>query len=395
MSESKDGRSLFADQAVDRLGDEVDALGGTRVLLVSDPARRHVDLAVAALGERPCAIFADARVHVPREVVDAARQALEEACADTVVTVGGGSATGLGKALRLERNDLRFVAVPTTYAGSEQTRIWGVRDGGDKRTGRDDAVRPDRVIYDPRLTRTLPRALTVQSLTNALAHPVSALSTGSLGSDEERDARRAVAATWDALLELTAEPDHLDARLQALRGAAQAAKVLDGGSLGVHHRVAHRLGGRFDLEHAALHAVLLPAFIDHLQHSHEDAFAAVREATRDPDPARTLFDLLVRAGAPTAIGNMGPGWEDVRAAIATDDAVPDEALSWVARAWIGDRPSSAHRRLDGFPADAPVVVVGPPLAQARRVVVTFHGSVHLYTRDFDFTLRPGFESGVC
>lgn len=373
MSGTEDTRSegrpelRRAPGALHALGEVLAELGARRVLLVTGPSRRHVSEALAALGDLPHRVLPGARTHVPADAVRAAVEAVDRDQADTVVALGGGAAVGLGKALRQERPALRFVAVPTTYAGSELTSIWGRTDAGEKRTGRDPRVRPDVVIHDPDLTAALPRRQAIQSLANALAHPVSALS---VDGDGREAAVGAIDAVWSALLGLAAEPDDRRARLEAFRGAAAAARVLDAGRLGVHHRVAHALGGRFDLPHAALHAMLLPAFIDHLSRTAPAAFDAVREGMAVPDPAAALHDALARVGAPVSLGAaFDLPWEEVRGALVAAQLPGCEG--WVRDAWLGHRPSARHRREDwGLPL--PVVVSGPAPSAARRVVVAFH-----------------------
>src|SRR5512140_1468025 len=163
-----------AGTSADRLG-ETESLGLKRVLVVCTPGRAKDAARLAArLGERGAGVFAEAREHVPVETVKAARKALDAAGADGVLALGGGSAIGLAKALALE-TAVRIVAVPTTYSGSEMTSVYGVTQGGEKRTGRDARVRPALVVYDPDRTATLPRAVALPSLWNAMAHAVEAL----------------------------------------------------------------------------------------------------------------------------------------------------------------------------------------------------------------------------
>src|SRR5262249_8918642 len=151
------------------------------------PSRRYVDRVLPALASFQPVVFDGARVHVPVEVVEAAASMLAASEADAVVAVGGGSAIGLGKALRLG-HPIRFAAVPTTYAGSERTAIYGTTRGSEKQTGRDERVRPDVVVHDAALGATLPISLSIQSLANALAHVVSVLSMGSLAGEERAGA---------------------------------------------------------------------------------------------------------------------------------------------------------------------------------------------------------------
>jgi maleylacetate reductase len=269
--------------------------GAHRVLVLCGPNRRHVDAFTGALAPFTPTIFDGARVHVPAEVVDQAAAALGDA--DTIVAIGGGSPIGLGKALK-RTHPLRFAAVPTTYAGSEMTTMYGITRDGAKTTGRDDRVRPDVVLYDAALTVTMPIALTIQSLFNALAHCVSVLSTGSLAGDDRTDAVATAGALTRVMDDLLRDPTDLAARTAALRAASAAGVAADRGKPGAQHRLAHRLGGALDLDHAALHAVLLPRFVDHLRATQP---ALVAELAL-PD----LDALLARAGAPRTLDQLLP-----------------------------------------------------------------------------------------
>ncbi len=145
-------RVIFGVGSLERLPDEVGRLGAKRALVVTTPAeRRFADDAAARLGPVAIDIFAEAVMHVPIETARAARQRAAEIEADCCVAIGGGSTIGLGKAIALE-SPLPIVAVPTTYAGSEMTPIYGLTEGGMKKTGRDRRVLPTTVLYDPLLT---------------------------------------------------------------------------------------------------------------------------------------------------------------------------------------------------------------------------------------------------
>lgn len=290
-----------------------DRLAGARVLVLAS-SQRHVAALRAALPGRDVAVFDGARVHVPVETVEAATAALAASGADTIVAIGGGSPIGLGKALRLT-HDVRFVAVPTTYAGSEMTRLYGITRGRDKQTGKDERVRPDLVLYDVALTTTMPLALSVQSLMNAIAHVASALSTGSIPTDEGLAAVHAAAL---AIGGVVAAPEDVTARSSALRAASACAALIDRGKAGMQHALAHLLGGAFDLDHAALHAVLLPHFLAHVARTDPELGAALdaeRLATR-------LRGQLAAAGAPTTLGALGVTRGALDAVLATRPEIP-------------------------------------------------------------------------
>ena len=90
-------------------------------------------------------------MHVPVEVAEQARAAAAEHGIDLLVCVGGGSTTGLAKAVAMTTG-LPIIAVPTTYAGSEATNVWGLTEAARKTTGVDDRVLPVTVVYDAALT---------------------------------------------------------------------------------------------------------------------------------------------------------------------------------------------------------------------------------------------------
>jgi maleylacetate reductase len=166
---------IFGAGSLDRLAYEIDLLGAKRALVLCTPQQttQAQDVAVR-LGDRCAGIFAHAVMHVPIETARMARSEANRLGADCAVAIGGGSTTGLGKAIALE-SALPILAIPTTYAGSEMTPIYGITEGGIKKTGRDSRVVPKSVIYDPTLTVGLPTPLSVTSGFNAIAHAAEAL----------------------------------------------------------------------------------------------------------------------------------------------------------------------------------------------------------------------------
>ena len=169
------GRVVFGAGALDELPREIERLGARRALVLSTPEQRAQAEDVARrLGARCAGVFPRAVMHVPIEVAREARAEAQRLDADCAVAIGGGSTTGLGKAIALE-SALPILAIPTTYAGSEMTPIYGITEGGAKKTGRDARVLPKTVIYDPTLTLGLPVGLSVTSGMNAIAHAVEGL----------------------------------------------------------------------------------------------------------------------------------------------------------------------------------------------------------------------------
>jgi maleylacetate reductase len=335
-------RVVFGAGSSARLGEEVERLGLGRVLVLCTPeqeplARRLAD----GLGPRAAGVYPHARMHVPVEVAARARAAAAELGADGCVAAGGGSTIGLGKAIALEHG-LPVVAVPTTYAGSEMTPIWGLTENGRKRTGRDPAVLPRSVVYDPELTLTLPVALSVTSGFNAMAHAVEGLYAPDASPIISLMAREGAQALIEALPDVAARPTDLAARTRAQYGAWLCGAVLGATTMSLHHKLCHVLGGTFDLPHAEVHTVVLPHVV-----AFNATAAPVLGAVLGPDPGGALWDLATKLGAPRSLAELGMPEsgvaEVVRQAVASPYANPrpvtaDDLTRLVEAARRGERP---------------------------------------------------------
>lgn len=282
------------------------------MLLLCSPEQAATGAEVAAaLGDKAAGVLAEARMHVPVEVAHRAREVATELGADGCVAVGGGSAVGLGKAIALEHG-LPVVAVPTTYAGSEMTPVWGLTEGGQKRTGRDVRVLPASVVYDPATTVSLPAQLSVSSGMNAIAHAVEGLyapDATPIVSLMAEEGTRALAA---ALPRVVADGSDLDARGEAQYGAWLCGAVLAATTMSLHHRLCHTLGGTLDLPHAQTHTVVLPHALAYNQPAVPDAVAALSRALGGvADPARELWELAGGLGAPRSLAELGMREDDI------------------------------------------------------------------------------------
>lgn len=298
------GRVLQGAGAWALVPDEIERLGSQRVLVVAAPsAAGHARDLAAALGERHAATFGSPVQHTPVEVTAEALALAGEVRADALVAIGGGSAIGLSKALAV-RTGMPQVAVPTTYAGSEATPVLGETENGVKTTRRDPALAPGTVVYDPELTLSMPRGLTLTSALNALAHAVEALwDTGASAATRAYGVESA-----DGIL--TALPVVLDDLSDvAARGRLQEAAWLAGACLaqarmGLHHQLAHVLGGTFGLPHAELHALLLAHVMRFDLVAAPDAAARLARLT-DGDPVLAVSALAARHEGPTTLGALG------------------------------------------------------------------------------------------
>jgi len=256
--ESLPGRVVFGSGALDQLPQEIERLGARRALVLSTPQQQGLARDIAErIGERSAGIFPQAVMHVPVEVARQARAEAERLGADCVVAAGGGSTIGLGKAIALH-SSLPILAIPTTYAGSEMTPIYGLTEAGLKRTGRDRRVLPRTVIYDPMLTLDLPPAMSITSGFNAIAHAVEALyaeEPNPITAMMAEDGIRALTRGMPAILK---NPHDVTGRSDCLYGAWLCGSVLGTTGMAVHHKLCHVLGGTWNLPHAETHTVVLP-----------------------------------------------------------------------------------------------------------------------------------------
>jgi maleylacetate reductase len=346
-------RVVFGAGSLADLPDEVDRLGLERVLVLCSPEQEATGHTVAAaLGKHAAGVLAEARMHVPVEVAHRAREVAAELRADGCVVVGGGSAIGLGKAIALE-HALPIIAVPTTYAGSEMTPVWGLTEGGQKRTGRDNRVLPKSVLYDPEMTLSLPAQLSAASGMNAVAHAVEGLYAPDATPIISLMAEEGTRALTSALPRVVADGRDLDARTDAQYGAWLCGAVLAATTMSLHHKLCHTLGGTLDLPHAQTHTVVLPHALAYNQPAAPDAVAALSRALGGvADPARALWELADRLGAPRSLAELGMKEADIpriaELAVANPYANPRpvtrggvEAL--LRAAWAGEAPTALRR----------------------------------------------------
>jgi maleylacetate reductase len=299
------GKVIFGFGTLSEVAGEVRALGCGRALVLSTPAQAAAahDLR-ARLGDLAVGVFAEAAMHTPVEVTERALEVVKAVGADCTVALGGGSTTGLGKAIAL-RTDLPQIAIPTTYAGSEATPILGETQGGAKTTQRTLKVLPEVIIYDVELTYGLPAALSVTSGMNAIAHAVEALYARDANPVISMLAEQGIAAIARALPAIAKVPADREARSDALYGAWACGTCLGAVGMALHHKLCHTLGGAFDLPHAETHTVLLPHATAYNAAAAPAAMARIARALGVADAATGLFDLETSLGAPTTLAQLG------------------------------------------------------------------------------------------
>lgn len=299
------GRVVFGVGALDQLPREIELLGATRALVLSTPEQEaQADDVAKRLGARCAGIFPRAVMHVPIEVARAAREEAKRLGADCAVAIGGGSTTGLGKAIALE-SALPILAIPTTYAGSEMTPIYGLTEGGLKKTGRDRKVLPKTVIYDPTLTLGLPVGLSVTSGFNAIAHAAEGLYAEDANPIMSLMAEDGIRALAHGLPAIVKNPKDMEARSECLYGAWLCGAVLGAVGMALHHKLCHVLGGTWNLPHAETHTVVLPQALAYNADAAPDAMRRVERALGAPHAAQGIYDLMKTLGAPLALKDVG------------------------------------------------------------------------------------------
>ncbi|MFD1709904.1 maleylacetate reductase [Ottowia sp. GY511] len=304
-------RVVFGAGSLARLAGEIDTLGARRALVLSTPEQRpQAERVVELLGDKAAGIFDRAVMHVPIETAREAREVAQKLGADCAVAIGGGSTTGLGKTIALD-SGLPIIAIPTTYAGSEMTPIYGITEGGLKKTGKDARVLPRTVIYDPELSRTLPVRLSITSGLNAIAHAAEGLYAKDGNPVMDLMAAEGIRALARALPVLRQTPDDLDARSDALYGAWLCGSVLGNVGMALHHKLCHTLGGSFNLPHAEVHTVVLPHAIAFNASAAPEAVRRIAEALGSDNAAQGLQDLARDNGAPIALKDIGMRAEDL------------------------------------------------------------------------------------
>jgi alcohol dehydrogenase class IV len=304
-------RVVFGAGSLTHLDREVDLLGAKRIFVLCTPEQQPLAEDIAQrLGQRAVGVYPKAVMHVPVEVANAAIQEADRLAADSLIAVGGGSTIGLAKAIALQ-TARPILAIPTTYAGSEMTPIWGMTENGLKKTGRDTRVLPRTVIYDPQLTLSLPVSLSITSGMNAIAHAAEGLYAQDSNPVMDLMAEEGIRALAEAIPVLRDHPSDIDSRSNALYGAWLCGTVLGNVGMALHHKLCHTLGGTLNLPHAEVHTVVLPHAIAFNADAAPNAMQRIARALQREEAANGLYHLAKDNGAPYALRDIGMQEKDI------------------------------------------------------------------------------------
>lgn len=305
IANSAEVRVSFGPGVRHQVAEEIERLGAKRALILSTPEQAETALTFAKdVGGRAAGVFTGATMHTPVSVTEEALSHVAEVDADCIVAVGGGSTTGLAKAIAY-RTDLPQIIVPTTYAGSEATPILGQTEDGLKTTLKDARVQPEVILYDAELVASLPVPITVTSALNAIAHAVEGLYAQDRNPLSSALAVEGMRAFAEALPRVIEAPDDLDARGETLYGAWLCGTVLGQVGMALHHKLCHTLGGTFDLPHAATHAIILPHATAFNARAVPQLLAPVAEAFGASDAGAALYRFAADNGAPLRLSDLG------------------------------------------------------------------------------------------
>ncbi|HWJ72555.1 MAG TPA: maleylacetate reductase [Kaistia sp.] len=340
-------RVVFGSGTLARAGEEVSRLGHDKALVLSTPHQKaDAEKLADSLGSLAAGVFADATMHTPVEVTETAVEAFRASGATAVVSLGGGSTTGLGKAIAL-RTGADQVVIPTTYAGSEMTDILGETANGEKTTRRSPDIRPETVIYDVDLTLSLPVGLTVTSAMNAIAHAMEAFYAPDRNPVIVLMIKDAMAAFRDGIPRLIEDPKDRAARTEALYAAWCCSTALGYVQMALHHKLAHVFGGSFDTPHAETHAILLPYTAAFNEVAVPELLAPIAEAFGGGSAGGALWDFAKSVGSPLSLKAIGISETDLdrATAIAVKNAYanprpiePGSIRELLQAAWEGRRP---------------------------------------------------------
>ncbi|KAK2741243.1 hypothetical protein FQN57_005705 [Myotisia sp. PD_48] len=310
---SNPSRVIFGHGTINSLPSEIARLDLTAPLILSTPEQgQQADHVKNLLKGQVAGVFDRATMHTPTHITEEALEYAQAQKADSVISIGGGSTIGLGKAISI-RTGLPHICIPTTYAGSEMTPILGETADGVKKTRSDPKILPGTVIYDVDLSTTLPAGMSATSGVNAIAHAVEALYARNRNPIIRLLAKEGIKSLATALPEIIANPDSKSARSAALYGAWLCGTCLGSVGMSIHHKLCHTLGGSFNLPHAETHTAVLPHAISYNSPHIPDAMADLAEVLpgSEGDAIKGLNLLLAKLRVKRGVQEFGMKEEDI------------------------------------------------------------------------------------
>jgi maleylacetate reductase len=306
-------RIVFGAGAVAALRPETDFHKISRLVVLCSPSR--ADLArklIAPVADRCHGFCETAGQTMPRAAFERILGEIKRVNADGFIVIGGGSPIGLAKAAAATTG-LPYIAIVTTYSGSEMAARWYIGVAEERIGGDTAAALPATAIYDPELTLDLPPGVSAASGMNAMAHAVESLYGIDTNPVVQTMAEEAVRLLGTSLPRVVDDPRDLEARTNVLYAAWLAGNFR--AKVGLEHAIAQRVRQWFNLDHARTHAIATPYAIGFNAPAAPEAMRRIERALGVNSAARGLYDLNVRLGLPTGFKHLGLKESDVGKAI--------------------------------------------------------------------------------
>ena len=312
-------RIVFGAGAIAALRAEADLHKILRLLVLCSPSRAELARKlIAPVAERCLGFCETAGQTMPRDAFDRIVGDIKRADANGFIVIGGGSPIGLAKAAAATTG-IPYIAVVTTYSGSEMAARWYIGVAENRIDGESVAALPATAIYDPELTLDLPPAVSAASGMNAMAHAVESLYGVDTNPVVQSMAEEAVRLLGSSLPRIVQNPRDLAARTDALYAAWLAGNFR--AKVGLEHAIAQRLRQWFNLDHARTHAIATPYAVGFNAAAAPEAMARIWRALGVNDAARGLYDLNVRLGLPIGLREFGLKESDIDKAVEVISAV--------------------------------------------------------------------------
>ncbi len=311
--------------SLDRLGELVAELGGSRIVLVTDPGIRaagHVGRALSACDGMPLEVFVfDGVEENPTTAhVEAGRAFAAERDIDFIVGLGGGSAMDCAKGINFlltnggRMEDYRGVGkaaqpmlpslgIPTTAGTGSEAQSFALiaqHDTHRKMACGDEKAHFRTVILDPELAATMPVSVAVATGLDAISHALEsyvATTRNPVSQMYAREAWRLLSGNFEAAL---LEPDDLARRGSMQIGAYLSGAAIECSMLGAAHACANPLTARFDITHGIAVAAMLPAVIRFNAAAVADLYGELSAALAD-----TVETLSAAGGRDLRLGALG------------------------------------------------------------------------------------------
>lgn len=299
----------------------VRALGGNRVLVVTDPGVRAAGIAdriMSVLGAEgiDAAMFDRVTADSGSTLICEAVDALKTAGATLVIGVGGGSALDTAKAVaalaanpgspldyiglhKVKNRPIPTIAIPTTAGTGSEVTLWSVLTDDDRKLKvaiGSVLLYPTVALCDPELTLDLPSALTASTGMDALAHAIECYTNNACQPISAALALRAIELIGAHLRSAALNGRDRASRYAMLLASTMAGIAMNPTRLGLAHALAMPLGSwHLKIPHSIAIAVTLPRVMEFNSAACPERFVAVARALGERVDGCSVNDAAARA----------------------------------------------------------------------------------------------------